>query len=142
MSNKNNFRNYGFVIAAAVAATAGIASAQGVTMKATIPFTFSINRNANLAPGNYIVTRDRNVWLFRNEDTYQAVLIPSPVGLQGKADEKPSLTFECAGERCQLRAIRMGGGAVGAALPAPKLNKADAEELALVNVPLEPFRGE
>jgi hypothetical protein len=143
MNNKNsNWKWNAFVIAAAVAASAGTACAQDVVLKATVPFAFSINRSANLAPGNYIVTRDRNTWRVQSENTPQGVLIATTVGIEGKSADKPSLTFDCVGSHCQLRAIRMGGTQLGAEVPAPKLSKSDAAELVAVNVPLKPIRGE
>jgi hypothetical protein len=142
MSNQNSIwkRNL-LAIAAAVTAFAATSSAQDVTLKATIPFAFSINRNANLAPGDYVVTRDRNVWQVSSKEAHRTVLL-IPIPAEGKANEKPSLTFACVNSHCQLRAIHAGGFELGAEIPAPKLSKSDAEELAFVNVPLESNRGE
>jgi hypothetical protein len=143
MNYKNsNWKWNALAFAAVVAATAGTACAQEVTLKATVPFAFSINRSVNLAPGNYTVSRDGYAWRVQNEDTHHGVLIATAIGINGKATEKPSLTFNCVNSHCQLRAIRMGGGALGAEVPAPKLSKSDAAELAVVNVPLEPIAGE
>ena len=77
----------------------------------------------------------------RSAETGDAVAVHT-VGRQGKAGEKPSLTFVCTGKRCQISAIHMGGEATGAEVPAPKLSKSDREELAVVNIPLELNRGE
>jgi hypothetical protein len=143
MSNKNsNWKQYAFAMTAGLVATIATASAQGVTMKAAIPFAFSINRNANLPAGNYVVTRDRSSWVFRSEDTHQAVLIATAIQRTGQYAEKPSLIFDCVGEHCQLRAIHMGGGGLGADLPAPKLNRSGFEKLTVLSVDLEPGRGE
>jgi hypothetical protein len=130
------------LIAMAVAAGATTASAQQATLKASVPFAFSVNGSANLEPGNYIVTRQGQIWRFRSEDSNQSVLIATSVALQGRATEQPSLTFDCMRTHCQIRAIHAGFGAVGAEVPAPKLSKSDREELAVVNVPLEPIGGE
>jgi hypothetical protein len=143
MTNKNsNWKRNLLVIVAGFAATAATASAQEGALKATVPFAFSINRSVTLEPGSYTVARDGHVLRFHSEETGQSVAIVNAVGLQGKADEQPSLTFNCVGKRCQIRAIHMGGGALGAEVPAPKLSKSDQEELAVVNIPLEPNRGE
>jgi hypothetical protein len=143
MSSKNsNWKRNLLVIAAGFAATAATASAQEGTLKATVPFAFSINRSVTLEPGNYTVARNGHFLQFRSEETGQSVAIVNAIGLQGKADEQPSLTFDCVGRRCQIRAIHMGGGALGAEVSAPKLSKSDREELAVVNVPLQPNRGE
>jgi hypothetical protein len=141
MNNKNsNWKWNALVIAAAVAAAAAPASAQGLTVKAVIPFTFSINKGADLAPGNYVVTRDRSVWRFRSADTGQTVEIVNASGLQGQAAEQPALTFDCAATHCQLRAIHVGGGALGAEIPAPQPSNSDRAELGLVSVSLKPIR--
>ena len=143
MNYKNsNWKWNALVFAAVVAATAGTACAQEVGMKATVPFAFSVNRGANLAPGTYTVTRDRYTWQVQNADTHQTALIATAIGIEGKDSEKPSLTFNCVNSHCQLRAIRMGNGEPGAQVPAPRLSKSDAAELAVVNVPLEPIAGE
>lgn len=141
MNNKNsNWKSIALAIAAALAAAAVPASAQDITLKATIPFAFSINKDANLAPGKYVVTHDRDVWRFRNEDTRQSVSIVNASGRQGQTAEQPSLTFDCLGTRCQLRAIHSGGVELGAEVPAPQLSNSDKEELGLVSVSLKPVR--
>jgi hypothetical protein len=142
MSKNSNWKWNLLLVAAAVAASATTASAQQATLKANIPFAFSINGSANLAPGSYIVTRQGHIWRFRGEDSNQSVLVASSVALQGQATEQPFLTFDCARTHCQIRAIHAGFGAVGAEMPAPKLSKSDKEELAVVSIPLQPNRGE
>jgi hypothetical protein len=142
MNNKNGWKWNALVIAAAVAASAANACAQEVNLKATVPFAFSINGGAKLAPGIYIVTRNRNLWLFQGEDSHQSAATVTAVGIQGRAAEKPSLTFACVGQRCQIRTIYAGGGQLGAELPEHRLSKSDAAELAVVNVPLERAAGE
>jgi hypothetical protein len=142
MTNKNsNWKLNVFAIAAAVAASVVPASAQDVRLKATIPFAFSVNKNVNLAAGSYVVSREGNVWRFRNEETFQSVAIVNYSGHEGQAAERPSLNFECVDAHCQLRAIRTGGGELGAEVPAPKLSISDKAELASVSVPLQQIRG-
>src|SRR5580658_4195032 len=134
MTNKNsNWKLNAFIITAAIAASAASASAQNVTLKATIPFAFSINKNANLAPGKYVVTHDQNVWRIQGEGAGQNVAILNFSGLQGKTDEQPALTFDCLGAHCQLRAIHMGGRELGAEVFAPKPSDSDKAELRLVS---------
>lgn len=143
MSNKNSTWKWNLLmIAAGVAATAASASAQQGLLQADIPFAFSINRSANLEAGSYTVAQNEHVLRFRNLQTGEVVLAVNAIGREGKAGEKPSLTFACVGKHCQIRAIKMGGTAPGAELPAPHLSKSDKEELAVVNIPLEPSRGE
>ena len=129
-----------WAIAAGMVVTTVTASAQGTALKANVPFEFSINGGANLAAGDYIVTRDRNLWLVRSEETGHAVIIRS-VPYEGKDSEKPSLTFNCVREHCQLRFIHAGRQALGAELPAPRLSKSDSAELAVVTISLAPNRG-
>ncbi len=142
MSKNSNWKRNLLVVVTAVAATAATASAQDVTLKADVPFAFSIYRSVSLEAGSYTVARHGHVLRFRNEETGNAVAIVNAVGIQGKADEKPSLTFNCVRSRCQIRAIHVGGGEPGLEVPAPKLSKSDREELAVVNVPLEANPGE
>jgi hypothetical protein len=129
-------------IAAGMAVTGAVASAQETRLKANVPFAFSINHSDSFAPGNYVVSRDRNVWRVRNEDTRQTVIIGTAVAYQGREAETSSLRFECVGNRCQLRAIHAGGSSLGAEFPAPKLSKSDAAEVAVANVPLQPIQGD
>ncbi len=142
MNNKNsNWKWNVLVIAATVAAAAAPAAAQSVTLKAAIPFAFSINKSAaNLAPGNYVVSRERDVWRFRSEESNKTVAIVNFSGHYGQADEQPSLTFECLGNNCRLRQIHVGGIDLGAALPGPPLSVSDRAEIASVSVALKPVR--
>lgn len=141
MSNKNsNWKWNAVAIAAAVAAAAAPAFAQNVTMRATVPFAFSVNKGANLSPGNYIVTHDQNVWTVRNESTRKAVSFVNYSGLQSQAAEQPALTFDCLATHCQLRAIHTGGGTLGAEVPAPRPSNSDKAELGLVSVSLKPVK--
>jgi hypothetical protein len=143
MSNKNsNWKWNLLAIATAVAATAATASAQEKTLRATVPFAFSINRSATLPSGNYIVEHHGHIWRFRSEQTNRGVMVVNYVAVEGKNSEKPSLTFECLRSSCQVSAIHVGPGEFGAEVLMPKLSKSDAEELAVVNIPLQPSQGE
>jgi hypothetical protein len=140
MNNKNrNWKWNALAIAATVAAAATPALAEDLTMRATIPFTFSVNKGVDMAAGNYIVTHEQNVWTVRNADTRKAVEIANSVGLQGKAAEPAALTFDCLATHCQLRAIHMGGGSLGAEVPAPHSNS-DKADLGFVTVGLKPVK--
>ena len=136
---KNTSKWNVLAIAAAMAATAVTGSAQGTTMRARVPFEFSINGGAPQAAGSYVVSRDRDLWLVRSEVTGHAVIFRS-IAYEGKKSETPSLTFNCVRGHCQLRTIHAGGRELGAELPAPR-NKSDAAELAVVTIPLESKRG-
>jgi hypothetical protein len=141
MNNKNrNWKWNALAIAATVAAAAAPALAQNVTMRATIPFAFSVNKSANLAPGSYIVTHDQNVWTVRNESTREAVAIVNYSGLQGQIAEQAALTFDCLATHCQLRAIHTGNGALGAEVLEPQPGNSDKAKLRLVSVALKPAK--
>lgn len=129
---KSNWKWNVFAIAVGIAVTTITASAQDAALKAKVPFEFSVNGGANLAAGNYIVTRDRNLWVIRSADTGHGVIVRS-IAYEGKDSEKPSLTFNCRRDNCQLRTIHAGGRALGAELPAKAVSKSDATELAVVN---------
>jgi hypothetical protein len=140
MYNKNNNWKCNLVaIALTVAAAAAPVFAQGITLRASVPFAFSINREA-LAPGTYVVTYDKSVWTVRNESTRKAVAIVNYSGRQGQRTEDPALTFNCFAEHCQLRAIHLGGRTLGAEVPAPQPFGADRSELRLVSVALNPVQ--
>jgi hypothetical protein len=109
-------------------------------MRATIPFAFSVNRGANLAAGNYIVTHEQNVWTVRNESTRKSVAIVNYSGLQGQIAEQPALTFDCLATHCQLRAIHTGNGALGAEVIAPQPSNSDKAQPGLVSVSLKPVK--
>jgi hypothetical protein len=142
MSKKNsNWKWNALAIAAAVTAVAVPASAEDVKLEGTIPFAFSINTKVNLAAGDYTVTRDRNVWWFRNQATLEAVAIANYTGHQGEAGEAPSLTFECRNDQCQLRFIRVGGIDPGAEMAPPRLSKSERAEVAALSVALKPIPG-
>ena len=143
MNNKNsNWKWTAVLIAAATAAAAVPASAQDVTLNAIIPFAFSIGKNVKLGPGKYVVTREHNVWRFQSEDRHDIAAMVNFSGLRAKAEDHPALTFECLGKHCQLRTIQVGGGELGAQVSAPKLTKSDAQEVAVVQVPLELNKGD
>jgi hypothetical protein len=135
-----NWKWNALALAAAMAVTSAVASAQDTRMKATVPFDFSINGKAHLAAGNYIVTRDGTAWLVRSEDSSKGVYFVA-IGRTGQTAEKPALRFECLGQHCQLRAVHAGGTELGAELPAHRLTRSEAAEVAVVNIPLEMNRG-
>jgi hypothetical protein len=138
--NYNTWKNI-LAATAILAATVSLAPAQEITLRANVPFEFSVNHASNLAPGKYTVTRDRNTWLISNRGYKRTVLVlPRPV--QGARDEAPALVFQCVGHNCQLQAIRAGNGELGGIVPTPKLSKSDRAEIATITVPLEIGRGE
>jgi hypothetical protein len=109
-----NLRNK-VMMAAAALAFAGVASAQA--LKADIPFAFQVG-NKVMAPGPYLIytTNSSGVAMFRllNTEEKQSVLsLPNAKqdpAKEWKADGKPRLGFECAGQ-CVLAEIWTGSGA-------------------------------
>ncbi len=140
MSTKNNWKLNLMAIAAAVTAMTATASAQQTSLQATIPFAFSLSDGTHLGPGTYVIVHTDSVWRFRSYDSDQVASTVGYSALEDQASQNPSLTFVCLREKCQIRAIHPGGGARGAEMPAPKLSKSDKKELALVNVPLGPYK--
>ena len=124
-----------------MAATSATASAQGIQLTATVPFAFSINHSANLPSGSYAVVLHAGVWSIRSEETGQSVAFVNTVALPVQANGSPRLTFECVNSHCQVAAIHLDPYASGVQIAAPKLNKSDVDELAVVSVPLGPSRG-
>jgi hypothetical protein len=135
-----NWKRSLLLIAAAVATTAATASAQDVTLRATVPFGFSVNRDTNLPAGDYSVSHQGNAWWFRSESSSKAAAIGNAIRREDPANQSASLTFSCVRGRCYIQAIHFGNGWLGVEVPTPRLSKSDAEELALVSVPLEPNR--
>jgi hypothetical protein len=61
---------------------------------------------------------------------------------QSKVSDPSRLIFECRANRCSLREIQAGNGALGYYVPAPRRSKSDALELAeIVSVPLTRSQG-
>ncbi len=139
----NPMRNWKWnILLIATAVTAGTtASAQEVTLMANIPFAFSVS-GENLAPGNYVVSHQGPIWRFQSEDSKDSAFIARSAGLDDAANTQPSLTFNCVRSHCQVRAIHVGSGERGVELPPTKLSKSDAEELAVLSIPLKLKHGE
>jgi hypothetical protein len=140
----NPIRNWKWnllLMATAVAVGTATASAQQVTLMAHIPFAFSVS-GENWAPGNYVVSHRGPIWRFQSEDSKDSAFIARSAGLDDPANTQPSLTFNCVRSHCQVRAIHVGGGQQGVELAAPKRSKSDAEEFAVLSIPLRLQRAE
>jgi hypothetical protein len=120
-------------LAAAVAIAAGTASAQDVTLKASVPFSYTVQTGKVMPAGEYTLKHDVGTWRIQGDS---AAVVPFAISKQSKTSDTPKLVFECRGHNCALRQIQVGRGEVGAYWPARK-NKSDAAETArLVVVPL------
>lgn len=139
---RSNWKWNFLAAAVALAAVTATASAQDISLAVNVPFTFSINTSANLATGNYILSRHAGVWRFTSADFSETVPIVNYVGINDESYQHPTLTFACVRSHCQLRAIHLGYGQRGVEVPAPNLSKSDREELAVVNVPIKQNRAE
>lgn len=110
------------VVAAALAAVAGVASAQSMSLK--VPFSFSVEK-ATLPAGNYVVTPSHTytghpIFNVRNTDTGKPHLVMSLAGVDAgnKAYSDAKLVFRCADGACALSQIWTGtAGAYAVAMP-------------------------
>lgn len=111
------------VVAAALAAVAGMASAQSMSLK--VPFAFSVDKSV-LPAGNYEVTPSHTytghpIFNLRNTDTSTPHLVMSLAGLDAgnKAYSDAKLVFRCTDGACALSQIWTGSavGAYAVAMP-------------------------
>jgi hypothetical protein len=128
----SNWRNF-LAIAVVFAGASAVASAQNWGVRVNVPFTFSVNDQANLAPGNYTLSQHQGVWRLTSEDYRTTVPIINYVGIRDARYREFTLTFACLHSQCQLQAIHPANGSNGIEVPA-HFSKSDREELALVNV--------
>ena len=105
------------VVAAALAAVAGTASAQSMSLK--VPFSFSVEKST-LPAGNYVVSSGHTytghpIFNLRNTDTKKPHLVMalSAVDAGYKTYSDAKLVFRCAGDDCALSQI-WTGSAIGA----------------------------
>jgi len=138
----SNWKRNFLAIAVALTAATATASAQDVSLRVVVPFTFAINTSTNLAAGNYILSRQAGVWRLTTADFSQTVPIVNYVGIHDEGYRNPTLSFACGRQHCQLRAIHLGDGRHGVEVPAPHLSKSDQRELAVVDIPLKPKSAE
>lgn len=112
------------IVAAAVAAAAGTASAQSMIVK--VPFSFSVEKS-EMPAGNYTVTRlhqsgGQPIFNLRNTDTNRARLIVPLVAVDtgAKAYGDTKLVFRCLEGDCRLAQIWTGSLAGAYQLAPPK----------------------
>ena len=103
------------VFAAAVAVSAGTASAEW--LKASVPFEFTAGQK-NMPAGEYLVeTRSRagaNVNFIRHEASHKSVFLLTQNSLAPVSRHRLSLVFRCVGSDCALAQIWPGAGTPGA----------------------------
>lgn len=112
------------VVAAAMAAVAGMASAQSMSLK--VPFSFSVDKST-LPAGNYVVTPSHTytghpIFNLRNTDTRKPhlVLPMSSLDTGYKTYGNAKLVFRCADGACALSQIWTGSALGAYAVPVPK----------------------
>jgi hypothetical protein len=107
-----NFTTKCMLAVAACTIAAGSAAAQ--TYKAQIPFTFQAAGKV-MAPGAYEVRAMNRFIELRNMETFASIrLLPAAQTGERKKEGAPvKVTFACAGTRCALDSMWVGG-AVGA----------------------------
>ena len=138
----SNWKRNFLAAAVVLAATTATASAQDISLKVNVPFSFSINQSASLTAGNYILARHANVWRFTSADYSHNVPIVNYVTNDHDGGyTNPTLTFVCAGSECELHAIHLADGRNGVEVPGRDLSKS-AGELAVVNVPVGAGHGD
>lgn len=138
----SNWTRTFWAAAIVVAATTATASAQNVSLKVDVPFSFSINHNANLTAGTYTVVRDGRVWRFTSADSSHNVPIVNYIAdVHDSGYAKPTFTFVCAGTECELHAIHLADGRDGVEVPGRDLSKSHGE-LAVVDVPVNSTHGD
>ena len=126
-----------WITAAALVLVVSTASAQGIAVRANVPFAFRVGLSNPMPAGNYELTRNANVWTFTNVDTSSRALAQAGAPAESKPNDTPRLVFECKGSNCALRTIQIGHRELGAYWPSPHRSKSDGQELArIVVVPL------
>jgi hypothetical protein len=130
----SNWKNF-LAIAVVAAGAAATASSQNLGVRVNVPFNFSVNDQANLPSGSYILSQNQGVWRMTSEDFRHTVAIVNSVGIRDAGYRDFTVTFACERAQCQLQAIHPANGRYGVEVPAPHRSKSDREELALVNVP-------
>ncbi len=137
-----NFTMLSMVAVAALAVTAGSASAQ--TLKAEIPMAFSAG-GRQMTAGAYDVTVElgasgHEILMVRNRATARMAMLSPFHGSDApeawREGGTPRITFECLDGKCTLRAVWNGQDAYLYELPAPKLRQADKERVAVVTIGL------
>lgn len=127
--------NHLMVAAVAMAAVAGVASAQ--TLKVEVPFAFRASGTVMPAGTYYVVSRPTGsgVPIFRvlNLDAKRGILASAGLKHEGASNGEAKLVFRCYDSSCTLAQI-WTGSAVGAYdIPMPKLHS--DERAALVEIP-------
>jgi hypothetical protein len=119
------------IVAALFSALTGTALlAQGVTMKANIPFDFQIGGTA-LPAGQYIV-QDRTTYLLvrQTEHGNKTVMVQARPGEREGANANAHLTFHRYGNSYFLHQVCIGSYENARDLPQTKAEKSAAKELA------------
>jgi hypothetical protein len=123
--------------AATLIVATATASAQS-TLNANVPFAFSISSRTMLPAGDYNVVRvggNAEMWVFEDRETGKKTMVALGQPNQSRPGDPAKLEFQCHSDRCALSKIQVGNSEVGYELH-PKVSKAEAEQSALVVVPL------
>lgn len=135
-----NIANRFFLVAfAASAAFLGTAAYGQSSLKADVPFAFSVPGGGAVS-GNYIIDIDSNgssrVLRLYNTDTHKAVAVIATSLTNGKsAAIEPRLVFRCSDAGCALAEVWTPDGGFG--VPAHKMRTPEY----LAKVPLELHKG-
>ena len=122
-----NFTKKLMLAMAACTIAAGTAAAQ--TYTAQIPFAFRAGKTV-MAPGSYQINVSglagaKSVSLYNREAGKGVMLIPSAITGNAKDQDALKVRFECAGPRCSLASLGVGGWVGAYVFPKPHLGPAE-----------------
>ncbi|MBV8631014.1 MAG: hypothetical protein JOZ83_08830 [Silvibacterium sp.] len=114
---------------------AGDALAQDQSLKATIPFDFSVGNNV-LPAGTYTVTREsQSIVLIHNAGTTGALAVGMPDNRESEHGKE--LVFVSYGDHYFLHEILGGSGSINLDFPATRREKQVRQQLATLQKPSE-----
>jgi len=119
-----------FTVAATLAIAATTASAQ-VTLRAAVPFSFTVGQSQVLAAGDYSIRNGGQAWYITSDQTFHANLALPTASVESERTDKAELVFHCRSNGCRLAAIHAGWGNRGAEFKENR-GKSDSQELSRV----------
>jgi len=115
---------YGALAMLAVALMISVPMTQAQnSVRANVPFAFSLNQSSMPAGGYEISSVNEKVISVRSLETGQARMLIASVHVQASQDQHAKLVFHKYGDQYFLSQIWDGSGADGIELPASKLEK-------------------
>jgi hypothetical protein len=127
----NNLKSTVFAVAAGLAITAAVASAQA--LRADVPFGFETASGRALPAGEYSIARSGDIWNLRGQES---AVVTSAVHTASKTGDQSKLIFLCHSKHCVLTDIVAGYGTSGIHFNTPKRYRNNVEDARVVAVPL------